>query len=398
MKRILDKIPRPPGALPARAQTWVLLGLTGVLVLALLLFPGEQEVRPPQEVAEVGAPASARTGTPVGVRSTESAARRMREEAAREAEKRMRSELGVAADPPDGLPHPPTPLVQSGPIYSDGQGNLQGPTPEEQIKREEQLRRYRSLSAAPLVLSHRENVAASAAAGASPASEPAGGASETIVAAAPGTEAPVSEEADRAEILREGEFLEAVLTNRLSGDFSSPVNAMVSADVYNRSGQRLLVPRGTRALGEALQVESWGQSRLAVVFHRLILPDGRSLRLDQSAALNQVGETGLLDLVDRHYPSAFLAAGAVGALAGLTSAVSPEQALASRLGATRQSAGVGLSQSAERMLDRYLNRLPKLTIREGHRIRIYLTADLLLRPYHDPPVPEAGPALQGESQ
>ena len=398
MKQILDKIPRPPGALPARAQTWVLLGLTGVLVLALLLFPGEPEVRPAQEAAEIGVPASARTGSPVGVRSTESAARRMREEAARAAEKRMRNELGIPADRPDGLPHPPAPLVQSGPIYADGQGHVQGPTPEEQIKREEQLRRYRSLSAAPLVLSHRKGVVAAAAAGTSPVNEPAGEPARTAVAAVPESETPVSEEADRAEILREGEFLEAVLTNRLSGDFSGPVNAMVSADVYDRSGQRLLIPRGTRALGEALGVEAWGQSRLAVTFHRLVLPDGRAVRLDHSAALNQAGEAGLLDLVDRRYPSAFLAAGAIGTLAGLTSAVSPEQALVSRLGAARQSAGAGLSQAAERMLDRYLNRLPKLTIREGHRMRIYLTADLALRPYHDAPVPEAGPASQGESQ
>ena len=397
MKRILDKIPRPPGALPARAQTWVLLGLTGVLVVALLLFPGDPEARPSQDAAEVAVPGSARTRTPVGVQSAESAARRMREEAALEAEKRMRSELGVPAERPDGLPNPPAPLVQSGPIHAGGHSNAAGLTPEEQIRREEALRRYRSLSAAPLVLSHRDALAAEAGSVAGPANDPGGEVAESAPATVPEPPA-VAEEADRSEILREGEFLEAVLTNRLSGDFSGPVNAMVSADVYDRSGQRLLIPRGTRALGEALQVEAWEQSRLAVTFHRLILPDGRAIRLDQSAALNQIGETGLLDLVDRRYPSAFLAAGAIGALAGLSSAVSPTQALVSRFGATRQSVGAGLSQSAERMLDRYLNRLPKLTIREGHRIRIYLTADLMVRPYHDPPGPMAGPAFEGESQ
>ncbi len=397
MKRILDKIPRPPGALPARAQTWVLMGLTGVLVLALLLFPGDPEVRPSQDATEVAMPGSPGTGTPVGVRSAESAARRMRDEAAREAEKRMRSELGVPAERPDGLPRPPAPLVQSGPIHSAGHGNASGVTPEEQIRREEALRRYRSLSAAPLVLSHRDAMAAQAGSVAGPAGVP-GREAEAATPATVAEPQDVAQEADRTETLREGEFLEAVLTNRLSGDFSGPVNAMVSANVYDRSGQRLLIPRGTRALGEALQVEAWEQSRLAVTFHRLILPDGRAVRLDQSAALNQIGETGLLDLVDRRYPSAFLAAGAIGALAGLTSAVSPAQALASRFGAARQSVGVGLSQSAERMLDRYLNRLPKLTIREGHRIRIYLTADLMVRPYHDPPGPAAGPAIQGESQ
>ena len=368
-----------------------------MLVVALLLFPGDPEPRPSQDVAEVAPPGSARTGTPVGVRSAESAARRMREEAAREAEQRMRSELGVPAERPDGLPNPPAPLVQAGPIHSGGHGNAAGLTPEEQIRREETLRRYHSLSAAPLVRSHRDAMAAQGGTVTSPTADPSGAEDETTPGTVP--EPPtVAEEADRAEILREGEFLEAVLTNRLSGDFSGPVNAMVSADVYDRSGQRLLIPRGTRALGEALQVEAWEQSRLAVTFHRLILPDGRAIRLDQSAALNQIGETGLLDLVDRRYPSAFLAAGAIGALAGLSSAVSPTQALVSRFGAARQSVGAGLSQSAERMLDRYLNRLPKLTIREGHRIRIYLTADLMVRPYHDPPGPMAGPAFEGESQ
>ena len=127
MKRILDKVPRPPGALPARAQTWVLLGLTGVLVLALLLFPGEPEARQSQEVAEAGVPVPERTGTPVGVRSTESAARRMREEAAREAEKRMRNELGMPAERSDGLPHPPTPLAQSGPVYSEATATCKVP-------------------------------------------------------------------------------------------------------------------------------------------------------------------------------------------------------------------------------------------------------------------------------
>ncbi len=397
MKRILDKIPRPPGALPARAQTWVLMGLTGVLVLALLLFPGDPEVRSNQDATEVAMPDSPGTGTPVGVRSAESAARRMRDEAAREAEKRMRSELGVPAERPDGLPRPPAPLVQSGPIHSGGHGNASGITPEEQIRREEALRRYRSLSASPLVLSHRDAMAVQAGSVAGPAGVPSREAETAPPATLPEPQQ-AAQEADGTEILREGEFLEAVLTNRLSGDFSGPVNAMVSADVYDRSGQRLLMPRGTRALGEALQVEAWEQSRLAVTFHRLILPDGRAVRLDQSAALNQIGETGLLDLVDRRYPSAFLAAGAIGVLAGLSSAVSPAQALASRFGTARQSVGMGLSQSAERMLDRYLNRLPKLTIREGHRIRIYLTADLMVRPYHDPPGPAAGPAIQGGSQ
>ncbi len=397
MKRITDKIPRPPGALPARAQSWVLLGLTGVLVLALLLFPGDPEPAHSPDPSAAARPGPAGSGQPVGAQSAADAAQRLRAEAARKAEKQLRRDLGLPAERPDGLPAAPAPLVQAGPAHAGSRGGEGGLTPRKQIEREETLRRYRSLSAAPLVLSQRAAPAARAENDDGTADIPGGNAAESATAAPP--EPPDAEPRGAAtEILREGEFLEAVLTNRLAGEFSGPVNAMVSADVYGRDGRRLLVPRGTRALGEALQVEAWGQSRLAVTFHRLILPDGRAVRLDRSAALNQLGETGLLDRVDRRYPSTFLAAGAIGALAGLAGAVSPAQALASQLGATRQAAAAGLSRSAERMLDRYLNRLPKLTVREGHRIRIYLTADLPLQPYHDRPGRPAGAASQGEPQ
>ena len=197
--------------------------------------------------------------------------------------------------------------------------------------------------------------------------------------------ASASESGPRLHALRAGHFLEAVLTNRLSGDFSGPVDAMLSASVYDRTRQHLLVPAGTRAIGEASRVENWGQSRLAVSFRALVFPDGRAVTLGQSPGLNQMGETGLKDRIDRHYPAAIAAAGAVGALAGLSQAVSPQEALVSRLGSARLSTGSGLSRAAERILDRYINRLPKVTIREGHRIRIYLTEDLTLPAYSPSP-------------
>ncbi len=181
--------------------------------------------------------------------------------------------------------------------------------------------------------------------------------------------------------LREGEFLEAVLANRLSGEFAGPVNAMISADAYDRERRRVLVPRGARALGSAALVSNWDQSRLAVSFHRLVLPDGRSIALDGFPALSQAGETGLRDRVRRRYLSAFGAAGAVGALAGLSQAAAPPDPALSRLGAARLSTGAGLARGAERILDRYLNRLPRIAVREGHRLRIYLTADLALPAY-----------------
>ncbi len=417
MKRILDKIPTPPGALPARAQSWLLLGLTAVIVIALLTFPGQADGPQETDSGQAAAPAAPGAGSPVGVSSVESAAQRMREAAAREAERRLRTELGAPEPRPDGLPPSPAPAADD-PYRAQAGGYAQAPSAEEQIALEERLRRYRSLRAPALVQSHRA-VPARASAGTSespPMSVPFAIGEEH--AAAPGNPEPAfagnapeppSEPSavparDGLHVLREGEFLEAVLTNRLSGDFAGPVNAMLSADVYDRSRQRLLIPRGSRALGAASRVEDWEQVRLAVVFHRLILPDGRSIDLAESTGLNQIGERGLKDLVNRRYASTIAAAGAVGALAGLTQAVSPQDAFVSRLGSARLASGAGLSQSAMRMLDRYLNRLPKVAVREGHRIRIYLTADLKVPAYRagrsTPPLrpgARAAAAYQGDT-
>jgi len=64
------------------------------------------------------------------------------------------------------------------------------------------------------------------------------------------------------------------LTNRLDGSFSGPVNTLVTTNVYAPDHQTLLIPQGTRVLGEAKKVESVGQQRLAVVFHRFVMPNG----------------------------------------------------------------------------------------------------------------------------
>ena len=107
--------------------------------------------------------------------------------------------------------------------------------------------------------------------------------------------------------------------------------------------------------------------------------------------LGQAGETGLKDRVDRHYASSMMAAGAVGVLAGLSQAASPQDAILSRTAAVRSAAGGGLSQSAMRILDCFLNRLPRVTIREGHRVRIYLTSDLFVPAAAGPKRPPTTP-------
>ena len=172
------------------------------------------------------------------------------------------------------------------------------------------------------------------------------------------------------ERIHEGSFLEAVLLTQLSGEFPGPVLAIVSVPFHSADRQRVLIPRGARVVGTARAVQDRDQSRLAVAFHRLLLPGGSWIDLE-FAGLDQAGEGALRDQVSRHYFSTFAAAGAVGALSGLTLAGASPYGL-------RAGVGQGLGQSATSVLDRFLNRMPAITIRAGHRLRIWLTSDVLV--------------------
>jgi type IV secretory pathway VirB10-like protein len=192
-------------------------------------------------------------------------------------------------------------------------------------------------------------------------------------------------------VIFEGTVLESVLVNRLNGDFAGPVICQISTDVYSRDFKELLIPAGTRVLGETKKVNDVGQERLAVVFHRLIMPDGYAVELDQAPGLNQIGETALHDKVNNHYFRIFGTSIAIGAIAGLSTIGTNNSAVTglptSNASAYREGVAASLSQSSLRILDRFLNILPTVTIREGHRVRIFLTEDLLLPAYSNHRMP-----------
>ena len=177
------------------------------------------------------------------------------------------------------------------------------------------------------------------------------------------------------ERVYEGTFLEAVLVNQLNGDFPGPVLAAVAVPYYSADRQRIVIPRGSRVIGSASAVGGRDQERLAVGFHRLIFPDGRWVSL-QFTGLNQIGEGALKDQVNRHYFSMFASVGAVGILSGLT--LRGSNPYAGGAEGFRAGAGQGLAQGTTNILDRFLNRLPTITIRAGHRLRIWLTSDVLV--------------------
>lgn len=178
----------------------------------------------------------------------------------------------------------------------------------------------------------------------------------------------------------EGTVLEGVVTNHIDGGFRGPIMVSLTTDLYSHDHQQLLLPQGTRLLGDVQSVGNAQQRKMFVTFHRAICPDGFSLEFAKYIGLDQIGTTGLATKVDHGYLQAFAAAAAIGGLGGLAqignngSVLDPSTQI--RNGISAQSAAEG-----EQVLNHFLNRLPIITLKEGSRARVYIGTDLLIPSY-----------------
>jgi type IV secretion system protein TrbI len=194
-------------------------------------------------------------------------------------------------------------------------------------------------------------------------------------------------------LVYEGSVLDTVLMNRLDGDAVGPVKVLVSNPLYSHDHQHVIIPEGTVVLGEAKKIGAAGfgqQRRMAVVFHRLIMPDGYSVDLDQFHGLDQIGEEGLKDKVNNHYLEIFGTSIALGVIAG-ASEITQGGGTITTTGSQAFTNGTAasVSQSATSILDRFMQIPPTITIREGHRVKVYFTQDLLLPAYSNHTIPQS---------
>jgi type IV secretory pathway VirB10-like protein len=351
-------------ALPRNAQAKT-IGTLALLMILVILFSGHTTPR------KVAPPAPATSETPPDPGRIDDYRKRIEDEMRRlaleEAElARTKKTLNVSEEGPESAARVASPTSASAAPVD--------PT-EAAIEADRTKRDYQSLYASNIALSYRRS-------GAPEIERPA--ASEGPKSAAgEATPAKTTPPADgrRQYRLFEGTVLETVLTNRLESAFAGPVNCMVSTPIFDMESGRLLIPQGARVLGEVRKLENFGEQRLAVFFHRLIMPNGSSITLDKFQALDPAGSTGLHDQINHHYFQIFGVSIAIGAIAGLAQRNTSYGLDESAAEAYQQGMSSSLSQSALHILDRYLNVLPTITIREGHRVDVYLSQDLLLPEY-----------------
>ena len=181
-----------------------------------------------------------------------------------------------------------------------------------------------------------------------------------------------------------GTVIAGALVTGIKSDLPGDVIATVTEPVYDTAtGKFLLIPQGSRILGKYNSQVSYGQSRVQVVWNRIILPDTSSLKLDNLAGTDPAGYAGLEDGVDWHWDRVFAGA-ALTTLLGVGAELAAPQ---NRQDGNRVIiAGQGslqdsVNQVGQEMTRRNMNIQPTLTERPGLPVRIIVNRDLVLRPY-----------------
>lgn len=181
-------------------------------------------------------------------------------------------------------------------------------------------------------------------------------------------------------ILQAGAVISAALITGIRSELPGQITAQVTENIYDSpTGRILLVPQGTRVIGQYDNNVQFGQSRVLLVWNRLIFPNGRSVVLERQPGADAEGYAGLQDGVDYHWWDLAKAA-------GLSTLLSVAAELATNdddrlIQAIRNGGQDTINDAGQQIVRRQLNIAPTLTIRPGFPVRVIVTRDLVLEPY-----------------
>ena len=181
-------------------------------------------------------------------------------------------------------------------------------------------------------------------------------------------------------VLQAGAVISAALITGIRSDLPGQITAQVTENIYDSpTGRILVVPQGTRIIGEYSNDVGFGQRRILLVWSRLVFPNGRSIMLERQPGADTQGYAGIEDGVDYHWWNLAKAAGLSTLLSvGAELAVDDQDRL---LRAIRNGGQDTINDAGQQIIRRQLNVAPTLTIRPGFPVRVIVTRDLVLEPY-----------------
>jgi type IV secretory pathway VirB10-like protein len=185
-------------------------------------------------------------------------------------------------------------------------------------------------------------------------------------------------------VVQAGNIIPAALITGIRSDLPGQITAQVTENVFDSpTGRFLLVPQGTRLIGIYDSQVAFGQSRVLLVWTRLIMPNGRSIVLERQPGADTAGYAGLEDEVDNHWGALFKAA-LLSTLLGVGSELGSTTGTGSNsdvISALRRGSSDSLNQTGQKVVQQNLNIQPTLTVRPGFPVRVIVNRDLVLEPY-----------------
>ncbi len=183
-------------------------------------------------------------------------------------------------------------------------------------------------------------------------------------------------------IIRTGSVIPATLIGGINSDLPGQIIGQVSQNVYDTpTGKHLLIPQGSRLVGEYSSQVQYGQSRVFAVWQRLIFPDGKALDLGEMPGSAGAGYAGFRDRVNNHYIRIFGSAIMMSAiLAGVEMTQDNQNSSGNQQrvsDALSEALGNQLGGVMAEMLQKNMNIAPTLEIRPGYRFNVMLVKDLV---------------------
>jgi type IV secretion system protein VirB10 len=211
--------------------------------------------------------------------------------------------------------------------------------------------------------------------GASPANEDKLTADERFSARVTGSNVDVAHASrihDLAHTAPQGTVIPAVLETAINSDLPGFVRAVVSRDVRSFDGTTVLVPRGSKLIGQYRSGVALSQTRAFVVWSRIITPDGVSIDIG-SPGTDQLGRGGLEGETDTHFFERFGSAILLSVMgAGLEALAQPSNNTTSIVIGSQQQA----SQVASIALQKQIDIPVTIKVPQGTPVQVFLTRDL----------------------
>ena len=182
-------------------------------------------------------------------------------------------------------------------------------------------------------------------------------------------------------IVQAGAVIPAALITGIRSDPPGRITAQVTQDVYDSpTGKFLLIPQGARLIGQYDSQVTFGQSRVLLVWTRLIMPNGNSIVLDRLQGIDVAGYSGLQDRIDNHWGGLFRAA-ILSTLLSVGTQAGTSNNANDLIQAIRSGASNSFNQTGQQIVQRDLGIQPTLTIRPGFPVDVMVNRDLVLAPY-----------------